>query len=169
MQGATLTLLALLIGLTLSITVNRYDQRKNQEKEELNAFGTEYVRADLIGEASGPKVRALLAQYLELRIANDRTRNTNDSTPLIARPPPEVFQLVVASTPGSGVVECRWLAQHVCERQTRSDIISTRFRKLGLLAEVPAGTQNGDRASRCRSSIRSSRLLSLLILGHQSG
>lgn len=50
----------------------------NQEKEELNAIGTEYVRAHLIGEAGGPKVRALLAQYLELRIANDRTRNTNE-------------------------------------------------------------------------------------------
>lgn len=71
-------MLALLIGFTLSITANRYDQRKNKEKGEANAIGTEYVRADLIGEAGAPKVRALLAQYLELRIANDRTRNTNE-------------------------------------------------------------------------------------------
>lgn len=47
-QGATLTLLALLIGFTLSMAVGRYDQRKNLEEEEANAIGTEYLRADLI-------------------------------------------------------------------------------------------------------------------------
>ncbi|WP_028218613.1 bestrophin-like domain [Paraburkholderia oxyphila] len=74
-QGATLTLLALLIGFTLSMAVSRYDQRKNYEEEEANAIGTEYVRADLIGEADAPKVKALLAQYLELRIENYKTRS----------------------------------------------------------------------------------------------
>jgi hypothetical protein len=77
-QGATLTLLALLIGFTLSMAVSRYDQRKNYEEEEANAIGTEYVRADLIGEADAPKVKALLAQYLELRIAFYKTRNTQE-------------------------------------------------------------------------------------------
>lgn len=73
-QGATLTLLALLIGFTLSMAVNRYDQRKNYEEEEANAIGTEYVRADLIGGGAG-KVKALLAQYLELRIEYYETRD----------------------------------------------------------------------------------------------
>jgi hypothetical protein len=67
-QGATLTLLALLIGFTLSMAVGRYDQRKNYEEEEANAIGTEYVRADLIGGPGAAKVKALLAQYLVLRI-----------------------------------------------------------------------------------------------------
>lgn len=69
-QGATLTLLALLIGFSLSMAVTRYDQRKNLEEEEANAIGTEYLRADLIGAAASAKVKALLARYLELRISS---------------------------------------------------------------------------------------------------
>ncbi|MCG5075053.1 hypothetical protein [Paraburkholderia tagetis] len=76
-QGATLTLLALLIGFTLSMAVSRYDQRKNYEEEEANAIGTEYVRADLIDEADAPKIKALLAQYVELRIEFYKTRNAH--------------------------------------------------------------------------------------------
>ncbi len=67
-QGSTLTLLALLIGFTLSMAVGRYDQRKNLEEEEANAIGTEYLRADLIGPEGGDKVRKLLASYLDQRI-----------------------------------------------------------------------------------------------------
>lgn len=77
-QGATLTLLALLIGFTLSMAVNRYDQRKNYEEEEANAIGTEYVRADLISEADAPKIKALLAQYLQLRIDYYKTRDAHE-------------------------------------------------------------------------------------------
>jgi hypothetical protein len=74
-QGATLTLLALLIGFTLSMAVGRYDQRKNYEEEEANAIGTEYVRADLIGGSGAAKTKVLLAQYLELRIEYYKTRD----------------------------------------------------------------------------------------------
>lgn len=73
-QGATLTLLALLIGFTLSMAVSRYDQRKNYEEEEANAIGTEYLRADLIDAPGGEKVKTLLAQYLQLRIEDYTTR-----------------------------------------------------------------------------------------------
>ncbi|WP_322047701.1 hypothetical protein [Paraburkholderia sp. J67] len=73
-QGATLTLLALLIGFTLSMAVSRYDQRKNYEEEEANAIGTEYLRADLIG-ANAAKTKALLARYLEARIEYYQTRD----------------------------------------------------------------------------------------------
>jgi hypothetical protein len=77
-QSATLTLLALLIGFTLSMAVGRYDQRKNYEEEEANAIGTEYVRADLTGEAETPKVKALLVRYLEQRIAFYKTRDAGE-------------------------------------------------------------------------------------------
>ena len=42
--GATLTLLALIIGFTFSMATNRYDQRKNFEEAEANAIGTELLR-----------------------------------------------------------------------------------------------------------------------------
>jgi hypothetical protein len=68
-QAATLTLLALIIGFSFSMAVSRYDQRKNLEEAEANAIGTEYLRADLLPGDSGARVRELLRQYLDLRIA----------------------------------------------------------------------------------------------------
>jgi flagellar basal body-associated protein FliL len=76
-QGATLTLLALLIGFTLSMAVSRYDQRKNYEEEEANAIGTEYLRADLLGDTRAARVKATLKDYLQLRIEYYMTRDAN--------------------------------------------------------------------------------------------
>jgi len=67
-QSATLTLLALVIGFSLSMAVGRYDQRKNYEEEEANAIGTEYLRADLLPASEAAAVRSLLPKYLEQRI-----------------------------------------------------------------------------------------------------
>jgi hypothetical protein len=66
---ATLTLLALIIGFTFSMAVNRYDQRKNYEEAEANAIGTEFLRADLLPADDTAKVRALLKTYIDQRIA----------------------------------------------------------------------------------------------------
>jgi hypothetical protein len=77
-QGAMLTLLALLIGFTLSMAVGRYDQRKNYEEEEANAIGTEYLRADLTGEAGAARIKALLGRYIEQRIAYYKTRDAKE-------------------------------------------------------------------------------------------
>lgn len=76
-QSATLTLLALVIGFSLSMAVGRYDQRKNYEEEEANAIGTEFIRADLLPAAEGAKVRTLLAQYLDQRIKFYQTRDSD--------------------------------------------------------------------------------------------
>ena len=59
-QGATLTLLGLIIGFMFSMAIGRYDQRKNYEEAEANAIGTAYVRADLLPATAAAKVRALL-------------------------------------------------------------------------------------------------------------
>lgn len=72
--GSVLTLLALIIGFTFSMAVNRYDQRKNLEEQEANAIGTEYVRADLLPSADAKEVRALLKSYLDQRILNYTSR-----------------------------------------------------------------------------------------------
>ena len=66
--GATLTLLALIIGFSVSMASSRYDQRKSFEEAEANAIGTEILRADLLPPADAEKVRALLGGYLDHRI-----------------------------------------------------------------------------------------------------
>ena len=66
--GATQTLLALIIGFSVSMASNRYDQRKNLEEAEANAIGTEILRADLLSPADAASVRSLLGAYLDQRI-----------------------------------------------------------------------------------------------------
>src|SRR5580704_12241311 len=66
--GATLTLLALIIGFSVSMASTRYDQRKNLEEAEANAIGTEMLRSDLLPPADAAKLRELLGAYLAQRI-----------------------------------------------------------------------------------------------------
>ena len=66
--GATLTLLALIIGFSISMASSRYDQRKNLEEAKANAIGTEMLRADLLPPADAAHVRSLLGAYLDQRI-----------------------------------------------------------------------------------------------------
>jgi hypothetical protein len=73
--GGTLTLLGLIVGFTFSMSVERYNQRKNYEEEEANAIGTEYLRADLLPPANAANVRSLLTNYLAQRMADYRSRD----------------------------------------------------------------------------------------------
>src|SRR5215469_6947785 len=73
--SATLTLLALLIGFSFSMAVNRYDLRKNYEEAEANAIGTEYVRADLLPSEEAVRVRELLKKYTDQRLLFYTTRD----------------------------------------------------------------------------------------------
>ena len=68
LQGAALTLLALIIGFSFAMASSRYDQRKNLEEAEANAIGTEYFRAALVPPADAAKMRMLLRSWLDLRI-----------------------------------------------------------------------------------------------------
>jgi lipopolysaccharide export LptBFGC system permease protein LptF len=77
-QAATLTLLGLIIGFSFSMATGRYDQRKTYEEAEANAIGTEYVRADLLPQENAARVRTLLKQYTDLRIAFYGTRDLDE-------------------------------------------------------------------------------------------
>jgi hypothetical protein len=85
-QGATLTLLALIIGFSFSMSISRYDQRKNYEEAEANAIGTEYVRLGLLSPADAAAARSLLRDYLDQRILfyestdGDQLRQAADRT-----------------------------------------------------------------------------------------
>jgi hypothetical protein len=74
-QGATLTLLGLIIGFTFSMALSRYEQRKNYEEEEANAIGTQYLRAELLPAGDAARVRALLRDYVDQRMLFYSTRD----------------------------------------------------------------------------------------------
>jgi hypothetical protein len=67
-EGATLTLLGLIVGFSFSMAVNHYDRRKDLEEVEANAIGTQYLRAELAGEPTGSRMRETLKAYLDQRI-----------------------------------------------------------------------------------------------------
>lgn len=67
-QTATLTLLALIIGFTFSMAIDRHDNRETLEEGEANAISTEYLRADLLPSKASAKTKDLLNQYLDQRI-----------------------------------------------------------------------------------------------------
>jgi hypothetical protein len=65
---ASMTLLALIIGFSFSMAINRYDQRKNLEQAEANAIGTAYTRTDLMPPADTIRAKAILKKYLDQRV-----------------------------------------------------------------------------------------------------
>lgn len=82
-NGASLGLLALLIGFTFSMALGHYDLRKRYEEEEANAIGTEYLRADLVGLEAGP-LRESLKKYLDQRLLFYEARNETNLRKLYA-------------------------------------------------------------------------------------
>ncbi|MBU3541112.1 hypothetical protein [Polynucleobacter sp. UB-Tiil-W10] len=61
-------MLALIIGFTFSMAIDRHDQREVFEEGEANAIGTEYLRADLLPPKASAATKDLLLQYIDQRI-----------------------------------------------------------------------------------------------------
>ncbi|MBU3596281.1 hypothetical protein ICN10_07665 [Polynucleobacter sp. 86C-FISCH] len=61
-------MLALIIGFTFSMAIDRHDQREIFEEGEANAIGTEYLRADLLPPKASAATKDLLIQYIDQRI-----------------------------------------------------------------------------------------------------
>jgi hypothetical protein len=72
-ESASLGLLALMIGFSFSMALNRYDSRKAAVLDEANAIGTTMLRAQLLPEAQAKPSADLLGQYARIRLALGRT------------------------------------------------------------------------------------------------
>src|SRR5678815_1764288 len=72
LQGATLGLLALLLGFTFAMAVSRYDTRRTVIMDQANAIGTAELRSRLLGspytEKAAPLFRAYVDAWLELSL-----------------------------------------------------------------------------------------------------
>ncbi len=64
-----LGLLALIIGFTFSMSINRYEMRKDLVVKEANAIDTTRLRSLLLEEDSGKIIRQLLINYVDARLA----------------------------------------------------------------------------------------------------
>ena len=70
--SAMLGLLALLLGFTFSMALNRYDARRELVVQEANAIGTTWLRAQLLEEPARGRMGPLLRHYVDMRLAWSR-------------------------------------------------------------------------------------------------
>jgi hypothetical protein len=68
LDNAALGLLALMIGFTFAIALNRFDARRNGLLDEANAIGTAWLRAGMLPAPYGPEARDLLTDYTRIRL-----------------------------------------------------------------------------------------------------
>ena len=69
--GSIFGLLAFLIGLTFSMALDRYDNRRSWVAEEATAISTAYLRADLFDEPFRSTLRNSLREYAQVRLVPD--------------------------------------------------------------------------------------------------
>ena len=67
--SGVLGLLALLMGFTFSLAVDRFEARRELVLQEANAIGTTYLRTQLLGEPHRARISGMLLAYTDNRIA----------------------------------------------------------------------------------------------------
>lgn len=77
-QGSLIGILALLLGFTFSLALQRFDNRSEAVVDEANAIGTAYLRAHLLPDSVRENSVKTLHTYLNLRI---RTGDLNLAKP----------------------------------------------------------------------------------------
>ncbi|WP_372761478.1 hypothetical protein [Pseudoalteromonas sp.] len=102
-QGSILGLLALLLGFTFSMSMQRYDNRSMALIDEANSIGTAVLRIELLPAEYQQPASELFEQYLELRVAIgqlDLTKHQqrNDYNKKIANIQAELWTLAVEAT-----------------------------------------------------------------------
>lgn len=66
--SSVLGLLALLLGFSFALAIDRYETRRVLVQQEANAVGTAYLRAQLLEEPHRSRIRSILIRYTENRI-----------------------------------------------------------------------------------------------------
>lgn len=78
-QASVLGLLALMLGFTFSMSMQRYDDRSMALIEEANTIGTTQLRTRLLPQQYRDEVKQLLGKYIEVRIAMGKIALTNQA------------------------------------------------------------------------------------------
>ena len=73
--GAALGLLSFILAFTFGIASGRYDSRKALVRNEANAIGTTWLRADFLPEPDRSRARTLLRAYVDNRLVPVQSRD----------------------------------------------------------------------------------------------
>lgn len=77
--SAVLGLLALLLGFTFSLALNRHEDRRNLVVQEANALDTAWLRAQILEPPDKAAISQLLRAYLDARLDWSETDSAGDS------------------------------------------------------------------------------------------
>lgn len=72
-QGGILGLLALILGFTFNMSIQRFDNRAAAEVAEANAIGTALLRTSLLPAPYDIQEKKLIKNYINLRLAENKT------------------------------------------------------------------------------------------------
>lgn len=78
-------LLALLVGFTFSLTVDRFETRRSLVLQEANAIGTTYLRTQLLEEPHRARLSALLIAYTDNRLVLSKLDDRSKLPALLER------------------------------------------------------------------------------------
>ena len=78
-QASLLGVLALLLGFTFSLALQRFDSRSQTVVDEANAIGTTYLRAQLLPPAIQSEVKTLLRSYVDMRVEESSIALSDDA------------------------------------------------------------------------------------------
>ena len=97
--SAVLGLLALLLGFTFALAVDRFEARRSLVLQEANAIGTAYLRTQLLPQPHRERISALLIDYTENRVALGQS-SVAENPQLLARNNRIVTDLWAATAAG---------------------------------------------------------------------
>jgi hypothetical protein len=78
LQSAILVILGLLLGFTFSMSVSRFEARKQFVVDEANAIGTAYLRTKVLPEPRRGRMATLFRRYVDARLSVSRGEPTPD-------------------------------------------------------------------------------------------
>jgi hypothetical protein len=78
-QASLLGVLALMLGFTFSLSLQRYDSRSLAVVDEANAIGTAYLRAQLLPPSVRGEVQRVLRDYVDARVEESEVPLSEDA------------------------------------------------------------------------------------------
>lgn len=122
--SGALGLMALLLGFTFNLAIDRFDHRRELALEEANAIGTTYLRAQLLEEPARTRVSTLLQRYSANHLALAEASDPRKREALLAQSDEGQIRL--------------WRATVEALRPVRNDTISRPFLE-AMNATIDAG------------------------------
>jgi hypothetical protein len=134
---SVLGLLALLIGFTFSLSLLRYEERRELVIREANAIGTTWLRYGLLDAPDRDRLRTLLQRYVEARVAFGRAETPAEEAAAYQQTATLQQQLWASTTTALAPVRTTVLAGLVLQPLNESiDIAGTR--KAHREAHIPS-------------------------------